>query len=134
MTRSRWSSRLAAPVITLGLMACGAEGESPIVLVPAGVAYPVRAEAALPPQSAAESGTRVLITPARRLERPTEVVGVVDAHEASGNESAALATLRARAASIGADAVLGVEFRHAEESHEPVHLSGLAVRYLDRNP
>ena len=136
MTRSQCSWRIAAAVVALGLMACGAEAESPIVLVPAGIAYPVpvRAEPALAPQSPAESGARVLVTPARRLDRPTEAIGIVDAHESSGNESAALATLRARAASIGADAVLGVEFRHAEESHEPVHLSGLAVRYLDRNP
>lgn len=102
-----------------------------MVLVRAPVAYETHVE---PRQAEASDVSRVLVTPSRKLERPTEVVGVVDAHEASGNEAAALASLRARAASIGADAVLGVEFHHGEESHEPVHLSGLAVRYLDRSP
>lgn len=115
--------------LVLGLSGC-AESEPSIVLVPATQAIRVQAPAPIE----ATDASRVLVTPSRKLDRPTEVVGVVDAHEASGNESAALAALRARAASIGADAVLGVEFHHGEERNEPIHLSGLAVRYLERNP
>jgi hypothetical protein len=30
--------------------------------------------------------------------------------------------------------VVGVEFHHGEGHGEPIHLSGLAVRYLDQAP
>ena len=73
----------------------------------------------------------IVITTARKLERPTEIVGVIDAHEPSGRQDAALALLRRRAAEMGADAVVGVEFHHGDEKDEPTHLSGLAVRYAD---
>jgi hypothetical protein len=71
----------------------------------------------------------VQILQGKHLDRPAEVVGVVDAHENVKNVDAALDTLRRRAAALGADAVVGVEFHHGE-SDEPTHLSGLAVRYL----
>lgn len=74
----------------------------------------------------------IVVTTARKLDRPTEVVGVIDEHEPSGRQDAAFALLRRRAAAMGADAVVGVEFHHGEESGEPTHLSGLAVRYTDR--
>jgi hypothetical protein len=76
----------------------------------------------------------IVITTARKLDRPTEVVGVIDAHEPSGEQDAAMRLLRERAASMGADAVVGVEFHHGEEKDEPTHLSGLAVRFVDRSP
>jgi uncharacterized protein YbjQ (UPF0145 family) len=78
--------------------------------------------------------TGILVTTARKLDRPTEVVGVIDAHEPSGRQDAAFALIQRQAATMGADAVVGVEFHHGEESGEPTHLSGLAVRYLDRRP
>ena len=81
-----------------------------------------------------ERSGRVLILQGRKLERPAEVVGVVDAHEPSGRQDAALQQLRTRAAALGADAVVGVEFHHGEGHGEPIHLSGLAVRYLDQAP
>ncbi len=81
-----------------------------------------------------ERSGRVLILQGRKLERPAEVVGVVDAHESSGRQDAALQQLRVRAAALGADAVVGVEFHHGEAHGEPIHLSGLAVRYLDQAP
>jgi hypothetical protein len=82
-----------------------------------------------PPVQAVSAG--ILITTARKLDRPTEVVGVIDAHEPSGRQDAAFALIRERASAMGADAVVGVEFHHGEEKDEPTHLSGLAVRYLD---
>lgn len=115
---------------------CGCP-EEPAVLV----AYPAPARhetriylapgAAGPRVAAADESTRrVLILQTRKLDRPAEVVGIVDAHEESGREDMALDTLRRKAAAIGADAVVGVEFHHAESAGEPLHLSGLAVRYI----
>jgi hypothetical protein len=77
---------------------------------------------------------RVLLLQGRKLDRPAEVVGVVDAHEPSGREDVAFQRLQERAAALGADAVVGIDFHHGEGAGEPLHLSGLAVRFLDRAP
>jgi hypothetical protein len=84
-----------------------------------------------PPMSVSvdENVRRILILQTRKLDRPAEVVGIVDAHEDGDREDLALDELRRKAAAIGADAVVGVEFHHAESKGEPLHLSGLAVRY-----
>lgn len=121
---------IATAALGFGLFAC-AETEPTMVLVPAPSGHVVRAGPSTP---AGIEGGGVLVTASRKVDRPTEVLGIVDAHEPSGNEAAALASLRARAASMGADAVLGVEFHHGDENHEPIHLSGLAVRYLESSP
>lgn len=76
----------------------------------------------------------VLILQSTHLDRPTEVVGVIDAHLPVGDQDAAMASLRKRAAEMGADAVVGVEFHHGEAPGEPTHLSGLAVRFLQAVP
>ena len=80
---------------------------------------------------AGKDPSRVLILQSTHLDRAAEVVGVVDMHEAIGNQDQALAALRRKAAAMGADAVVGVEFHHGESDGEPTHLSGLAVRFLD---
>ena len=72
------------------------------------------------PSGIESSGVVVLVD--KRVDRPTQVVGVLDFHSDE---------LRARAAAIGADAVIGAEFEHGE-GNEPSHLSGMAVRFLDR--
>jgi len=77
-------------------------------------------------------GANVLILQSTHLDRPAEVVGVVDMHEAMGSQDQALAAMRRKAAAMGADAVVGVEFHHGESDGEPTHLSGLAVRFIDR--
>jgi hypothetical protein len=77
---------------------------------------------------------KVLVLQGSHLDRPAEVVGVVDAHLKVGDQDAALAALRRRAAEMGADAVVGVEFHHGEGPSEPIHLSGLAVRFLPTLP
>lgn len=76
--------------------------------------------------------SKVLILQSTHLERASEVVGSVDAHEEMGNQEKALATLRTKAAAMGADAVIGVEFHHGESEGAPTHLAGLAVRFLER--
>jgi uncharacterized protein YbjQ (UPF0145 family) len=89
-----------------------------------------------PPSSASEVSAMALVAPqvlilqSTHTDRLTEVVGVVDVHEEMGHHDAALAALRSRAAALGADAVLGVEFHHGHGDDEPTHLSGLAVRFI----
>ena len=91
-------------------------------------------EVASPVAGASGDVSRVLVLQTTKLERPAEVVGVVDAHESMGRHDAALTTLKRRAAALGADAVVGVEFHHGEGEGEPTHLSGLAVRFLPGSP
>ena len=75
----------------------------------------------------------IQVLPDKRAPRPAEVVGVVDAHLAQGDEAAAVAVLRQKAADLDADAVIGVDLQHGEgHEGEPIHLSGLAIRYLER--
>jgi hypothetical protein len=107
-------------------------------------AYAVRApapsvlvvEPAGPPAVAASTTdpSRILVLQSTHLDRPSEVVGVIDAHLAMGSDQAALDVVRQRAAALGADAVVGVEFHHGEGTGEPTHLSGLAVRFIDPRP
>ncbi len=78
--------------------------------------------------------SHVLVLETKHLDRPAEVVGVVDAHEEMGKHEAALWALKTKAARLGADAVVGVEFHHGEGEGEPTHLSGLAVRFLRAVP
>jgi hypothetical protein len=66
----------------------------------------------------------------KRVPRPTEVIGVFDLHSQADSEDKGFDELRARAAAIGADAVIGAEFEHGD-GNEPSHLSGMAVRFLD---
>ena len=66
----------------------------------------------------------------KRIPRPTELIAVFDLHSQADSEDKGFDELRARAAAIGADAVLGAEFEHGE-ANEPSHLSGMAVRFLD---
>ena len=89
------------------------------------------------PTTATRAGndpSRVLILQSTHLDRPAQVVGVVDAHEEMGKHDGALRVLQTKAAQLGADAVVGVEFHHGEAQGEPTHLSGLAVRFLPAVP
>jgi hypothetical protein len=93
-------------------------------------------EHALPANDGSPGGnpSRVLVLETKHLDRPAEVVGVVDAHEEMGKHEAALWALKTKAARLGADAVVGVEFHHGEGQGEPTHLSGLAVRFVRAVP
>lgn len=87
-----------------------------------------------PAEPAADRASTILVLQGTHLDRPAEVVGVVDAHLKVGDQDAALAALRKRALAMGADAVVGVEFHHGEGGDEPIHLSGLAVRFVRTLP
>jgi hypothetical protein len=60
----------------------------------------------------------------------TEALGLVDVHEGASTSEQALEELRIEAAKLGADAVVGVEFEHAD-GKAATHLSGMAVRCRD---
>ncbi|MEP7124065.1 MAG: heavy metal-binding domain-containing protein [Byssovorax sp.] len=90
------------------------------------------AEVAIAPKRGT-TASRVLILQSTHLDRPAEVVGIVDVHEETGHHDAALDELRQKAATMGADAVVGVEFHHSEGG-APTHLSGLAVRFVSSAP
>lgn len=89
----------------------------------------------VPSETARSHPSQIQVLPSKRTDRPAEVVGVVDAHIPMGDHDRALAVLREKAAGLGADAVIGVDFAHGEgHGDQPVHLSGLAIRYLERPP
>lgn len=81
--------------------------------------------------SAADGPSRMLVTADRTCsarEGTCGILEVVDLHTRANSEDKGFDELRARAAALGADAVIGAEFEHGSEG-EPSHLSGLIVRY-----
>lgn len=78
--------------------------------------------------------SHVVVLQSTHLDRAAEVVGVIDTHAPMGTHDQALELLRRRAAAMGADAVVGVEFHHGDGDGQPTHLSGLAVRFLTNVP
>ena len=73
---------------------------------------------------------KVRVLPNTDLGCVTEALGLVDVHEGVSTSEQALDELRLEAARLGADAVLGVEFEHAD-GKAATHLSGMAVRCRD---
>lgn len=61
------------------------------------------------------------------------ILEVVDMHTEATSEDKGFAELRARAAEVAADAVVGAEFEHGEAG-EPSHLSGVLVRFGSEIP
>jgi uncharacterized protein YbjQ (UPF0145 family) len=56
------------------------------------------------------------------------ILDVVDIHTQADSQDNGFDELRARAASMGGDAVVGAEFEHGDHG-DPSHLSGMIVRY-----
>ncbi len=81
-------------------------------------------------QAPSMPNARILILADKHVDRPTEVIGVLDFHSRATSEDKGFDELRARAAAMGADAVIGAEFEHGE-GNEPSHLSGMVVRFVD---
>jgi uncharacterized protein YbjQ (UPF0145 family) len=61
----------------------------------------------------------------------TEALGPIDVHRKMESTDKALEALKLRAAALGADAIVDVNFEHGEGGKEPTHLSGMAVRCRD---
>jgi len=78
--------------------------------------------------------SHVLVIESARLERPGEVICVVDVADATGTRDSGLALLKQRAAEMGADAVVSVEFHRGASEGQPAHVSGLAGRFLKAAP
>ena len=83
-----------------------------------------------PPPAMSPRARTVQVFVDKRVPRPTELLAVFDFHSQANSEDKGFDELRARAAAIGADAVIGAEFEHGE-ANEPSHLSGMAVRFVD---
>jgi hypothetical protein len=112
------------------LPGCYVPGESPPPQT-LHVVHHEATEAPVPwPTEAAMAPGEMPILQAHHLNRPTEVLAILDVHAPMGHETEALAELRARAQAVGADAVVGAEFHHGEGAGEPTHLSGVAVRFI----
>jgi uncharacterized protein YbjQ (UPF0145 family) len=60
-----------------------------------------------------------------------EALGPIDVHKKMESTQQALDALKLRAAALGADAIIGVDFEHGEGGDAPTHLSGMAVRCRD---
>jgi uncharacterized protein YbjQ (UPF0145 family) len=111
-------------VLCLGLPACS------FTTIEAGPHHAERLHAS---EAAVDDATasRVRVLQNESFECASEVLGTVDVHEDVKNEAQALGILRRRAAALGAEAVIGVEFHHGEGGGEATHLSGMAVRCKD---
>jgi uncharacterized protein YbjQ (UPF0145 family) len=140
------SMRFAIVLSSLALLAGCAETQPRSADFPtaSGESPPTTAEARAPePDEAAEeraivndpaviaAAQKVRVIQNDRLGCPSEVMGLVDIHEPVQNEQQALDVLKRKAAKLGAEAVIGVEFHHGEPGEEPTHLSGMAVRCRD---
>ena len=138
--------RFAVLLASLTLVAGCAETQPRSADFPAapGESPPSRAESKAPEEDeAAEeraivndpsviaAAQRVRVIQNDRFECASEVMGLVDIHEPVQNEQQALDVLKRKAAKLGAEAVIGVEFHHGEPGEEPTHLSGMAVRCRD---
>lgn len=124
---------LAGFALLLAISGCAEDLQGPRPLSSLASVAPTRRGAESNVQPFATPPTepnRVLVLETTKLDRYAEVVGVVDVHEPMGSDRAALARLREKAAAMGADAVVGVEFHHGEGEGEPTHLSGMAVRFV----
>ena len=124
----------AASACALGVGCAHEEPHQAIIVHPAPVVLESRtAGGGATTTTGSERVARIQILPTKRPDRPAEVLGVIDAHVPMGEHGRANDVLRQKAAELGADAVIGVDFNHGEgHGNEPTHLSGLAIRYLDR--
>lgn len=77
-----------------------------------------------------EKARKVRVIPDHDIGCVTEALGLVDVHEKTSTTEHALDLLRIEAARLGAEAVVGVEFEHAD-GKAATHLSGTAVRCRD---
>ncbi len=101
--------RISSVVLSLAFTACGG--------VPAAPSSP-------------STSSGILVTTDESCPKPhhCDILDVVDIHTQATSQDKGFDELRARAAAIGADAVVGAEFEHGDGS-EPSHLSGMIVRY-----
>ena len=84
-----------------------------------------------PRSSSMPSGSdRILVVPEGNCpgSHHCDILEVIDIHTQAKSQDKGFDELRARAAALGADAVVGAEFEHGD-GNEPSHLSGMIVRF-----
>jgi len=79
------------------------------------------------PAAKAKAPSQVAVLETRSVNRSTELLGFIDVSGDKTSKGAALEALRAKAAALGADAVVAIEYH--EGKGEPGHYSGAAVKY-----
>ena len=85
------------------------------------------------PPAVSSTAAKIPVSIDRSIGRDCEIIAVFDIHTHADSQDKGFDELRARAAELGADAVIGAEFEHGD-GDEPSHLSGLAVRYTRPRP
>jgi uncharacterized protein YbjQ (UPF0145 family) len=120
--------------IALLATACVEQGSTPPPWDPS--ASIAASPPAPPPPRASDSAlltaaARVKVLQTGGLGCEMQSLGIVDVHEPMKTEQAALDLLKRRAAALGAEGVMGVEFHHGEGGGETTHLSGIAVKCSD---
>ena len=85
-------------------------------------AQPEDAPAATEHREATDPSRVVVLTESSRRDRPSEVIGVLDVRVSTEDREAAIASVKQRAADMGADAVASLEFHRGR-------VSGLALRF-----
>lgn len=95
---------------------------TPVIVAPPPTAPPS-------PESATVAVTGVPVYPkGRGPNRHCDILLILDFHADAESEEKGFEALRARAAAVGADAVIDAEYEHGEGG-EASHLSGMAVRW-----
>ena len=124
-------------VLSVALSGCMNEVVRPDCLIPLQQPPPSPSPSSAG-MSLSEDGTdlidvsgRLLVLQSRHTDRTTEVLGLLDVHVPSGGQAAALAALRSQAIALGADAVVGADFHHGESGNESIHVSGMAIRFIE---
>ena len=77
------------------------------------------------------SAARITVYEGKTSPKPGVVVGIIDVHTDATRSEEGFDELRRRATALGADCVIGADFHHGDEN-EPSHVSGMAIRYRDR--
>lgn len=80
-----------------------------------------------PPTNADPNASTVHVYTGKASDQACEVLGVLDFHSRADSQDKGFEQLRARAAQLGADAVISAEFEHGHDG-ELSHLSGIAAR------
>ena len=101
--------RISSVALSLALIGCG------------GMKIPT-------PEPEVHSGILVTTQQTCPSGHDCDILDVVDIHTTATSQDKGFDELRARAAQLGGDAVIGAEFEHGD-GDEPSHLSGMIVRY-----
>ena len=128
--------RFAVPLMLLALTACTSAYEHAPLSTPSACQACARPPPPPPPPKKPTTAPAALSDAAKKVQvlteaeapKPCEVVGVLDFHTDEDSEDKGFDELRARAAELGADAVIAADFEHGAEG-EKSHLSGVAVKY-----